>query len=306
MSPSEFIQRYHQFIVNKPDLTLSAQITRYESTPGGSPVQQAEYNAVVQALMTKFKLSLGQIHGIFTINGHERIDPAEPFYGAGVRRAFMCRGTPEEMTDAIRLAVAAGRCSADRASAYVAQWFGLDCNSLVGNWLCTSPDVSIPLYACPRKGPVLGATQSVNAALTLLPLPAAPDLASVTQGSVLISFLPKEKDMDMWHHIALIDDFSFSPSTGSGASGELTVVEWGKQGGAREHIGRIRWREPAAGRPADPNVWEMVRKVPGLWLNGGNFWALHKGDEYRLILNMTPTIASLPVRTWGILENPLL
>jgi hypothetical protein len=305
MSPIDYVEEYHGFRVVMPDLLTSSMILRYQSKP--DPKQKVEYFAVASALIQKFKIKATGPYAMpneFYVQGHATISPGEVFYTNGLIRAYDCRGTPEEIRDAVRLAVAAGRCDANSAPAYVTKWFGLDCNTLVGNWMGLSSGTAIFAYV---KGygtaPLAGGTPADEATRGFLPFPAAPTLQSVGEGSVLVTYSPKRPEnpdypdkfgMRFWEHIALIQSFSVISEEGAdSAKGVVSIVEWGQAGGPAEHI--------KMSAPCELVRGKFVKERPGQV-----FWAIKSGESYRLILNMPPAIASGERRKYGVPSNASL
>jgi hypothetical protein len=305
MSPSEYIAEYHQFRVLTADLIASSTISRYQAQ--ADPLQRPEFQAVASRLITQFKTggtSAYSMPRFFYLKGHPTISEDEVFYREGLKRAYDCRGTPEEIRDAVRLAVAAGRCDAAGAPAYITKWFGLDCNTLVDNWMGLSSGTAIFAYVN-GYGPgklttkERGGTEADETTRGALPFPPAPTLQSVGEGSVLVTYSPGAEHE--WKHIALVQSFSVisedDPNEAKKgvpitAKASITIVEWGGAGGEAEHVKSVA-------------SCDLVR---GQWVRGKSqiFWAINSADGYRLILNMPPAIAAGERRKYGVPGHPEL
>ncbi len=305
MSPLEYVREYHQFRILMPDLMTSSMITRYQSR--AEPKQRTEFETVAARLITKFRIGGASAYSIpreFYINGHPTISSAEVFYREGLKRAYDCRGTPEEIRDAGRLALAAGRCDESTVSQYITKWFGLDCNTLVDNWMGLSSGTAIFAYVLGYgKGKLAGGTAADEATRGFLPFPAATTLQSVGQGSVLVTYSPNRPDdpnnpdkfgLRHWEHIALIESFALISETDENhANGIVTIVEWGQSGGEDEHVKTGVRCELVRGKFVKQRAGEL-------------FWAIKSGESYRLILNMPAAIASGERRKYGVPSNPSL
>jgi hypothetical protein len=288
MSPQDYVNEYHAFNVNHSDLTVSSAISRYIS--GSNTTQRAEFEAIMSRLITKFKI--GGVHAYnaprtFYISGVDGFSSGEPFFRLGLCRAFDGRGTPEEFTDALRLAVLTGRCKREDAASYARKWFGIDCNTLVGNWVGLSSGTAIFAYVLGYgTGKLAGGTDADEATRHLLPLPPAETISSIDQGSVLVTYAPKATGMKRWEHIALIQSFSGQETTaGATGSATATIVEWGQAGGAEAHI--------------NSGTFNLVRGAFVPEKPGMKFWAIKSGDKYRLILNLTSVLDNGYRRKYG-------
>jgi hypothetical protein len=315
MSPSEYIAEYHNFRVLSADLIVSSTISRYQAA--ADPLQRPEFQAVASRLITKFKAGGTNPYSMprrFRLIGHPLISEYEYFFREGLKRAYDCRGTPEEIRDAVRLAVATGRCDAAGAPAYITKWFGLDCNTLVDNWMGLSSGTAIFAYVNgytggPLNSEAAGGTNADEATRGSLPFPAAPTLQSVGEGSVLVTYSPDrpppangpKNELRFWEHIALVQSFSVisedDPSQAKKgvpitAKASITIVEWGGAGGEAEHVKNVA----------------SCDLVKGKWVRGKDqvFWAIKAGASYRLILNMPPDIAAGERRKYGVPGHPEL
>jgi hypothetical protein len=261
-------------------------------------VQRAEFEAVANTLIRRYRVKGTNPYAMersFYLTGHPSISSGEVFFREGLKRAYDCRGTPEEIRDAVRLAVAAERCDASTAAAYATKWFGLDCNTLVGNWLGLSSGTAIFAYVVGYgKGKLAGGTPADEATRGMLPLPPATTLDSVEEGSVLVTYSPKNSGMKVWEHIALVQSFALTGATDlNHGTVQMSIVEWGEKGGESAHI--------KTNITANAVKGNFVKERPQQ-----AFWAIPSGDSYRLLLNMTPEISQGVRRKYGVLNDQTL
>src|SRR5205809_540078 len=126
MSPFDYLWQYHNLdlIDLQLDLHTRASLTRYVND--WQPMNLVEYNAVADALSQKY-FRLKDRHGMtpsFYIQGEPRIRAGEKFYLASLRRAYQGFGSPQEIRDAVRLAILADQCEPQDAKMYAESWFG--------------------------------------------------------------------------------------------------------------------------------------------------------------------------------------
>jgi len=235
MTPFEFADRYHWLGVSddRLGLDITVNISKYKADWATEDVNEA--SAVLDLVAKQFvglKGGVGALPAVFQIGGGgSRVDPSEWFCCAGIRRAFGSRGSPDEIRDALRLAVLVGRPGRLSPKEYAEKWFGQDCNSFAGNYLGLSPMLPIAAYPTGRQ---LGNTYSEQDCRSFLPLPPRNDESSplwgVTQGDVLVTFGAADKRGIPWRHIGLVRDIS-----GSLDSATLSIAEWGEKGGRAAH-----------------------------------------------------------------------
>lgn len=171
----------------------------------------------------------------------DRINPLEEFYMPSLRRAYEGRASPHEFKDAVRLAIATGLAK-NGPHAYAKEWFGLDCNTFVGNWLGISPSSAIMAYAHGYdkwKGALIGATADVYTTKNWLPLPPVAAANGLKHGNVLTTYTPElDSRGRRWRHIGLVEDIQ--PAGGIAADGtgryRLSIAEWGTQGEFARHF----------------------------------------------------------------------
>lgn len=168
----------------------------------------------------------------------DKIDPNEEFYIQSLRRAYGGRASPHEIRDAIRLAIATGLTKLD-AQSYAKKYFGLDCNTFVGNWLGISPSTGIFAYAHGYgKGKISGATNDVYTTRGRLPLPPVTSTLQFKTGNVLTTYThtPNRKGW-RWKHIALVHDIQ-PVSVAEDGTGKylISIAEWGEKGDVGNHF----------------------------------------------------------------------
>jgi hypothetical protein len=148
------------------------------------------------------------------------ISSQEEFYPETFVHAFDGKGSPDEMRDTLRIALAIGRIGTDRdaagqpparptAAAYATDFMTLDCNGLVGNYYGGNPSGDISSYAVPgRRRTSIGDVKVGDAIVTHC------------------AAIPYE-------HVGLIQEWSSSGSTAT-----VRIVEWGWYGGEDVHYSR--------------------------------------------------------------------
>jgi len=238
MSPFEYLDRYHklQVVDQKLGLAANVNITKYIS--GWTHDNMGEYMAVLSSIAVFHKLKgPSLVPDRFAIDD-SRMHSWETFYKASVRRTFEGRGSPDDITDTLRLAVWGGRCSTGGASAYAAKWFGQDCNAFVGNYQGVSPSSAIFAYALGYggSGTIPGATPDVYASRNLLPLNPDKDFKEIAEGDVLCTYGSADKNGNRWRHIALVNDITLlGQPAGDAQDAILSIAEWGAAGDLPAH-----------------------------------------------------------------------
>lgn len=233
MTPFEYADQYHQLQLQDSllGLDVTLNISKYKADWDMEDV--AEASTVLNLVAMKFlKLrSVNEVPAIFRIPNSPKVDPTEDFCCAGIRRAFASRGSPDEMIDALRIAVLVGRPGNLSPKEYGEKWFGQDCNSFAGNYIGLSPMIPIASYA---TGTQLGTTYSEQDCRQFLPLPPRNDesqaLWGIQTGDVLLTFGKFDKRGIPWRHIAIVENL-----TGSFSSATLSIAEWGEKGGKPQH-----------------------------------------------------------------------
>jgi len=241
--PQEFLRSYHSIVVNDPKIGISAPINVTKYISGGNSAARSELGKVAGRIAGAYfgsknwsMVDLIKQSQPFYIKGSKVISSDEPFTYGGLQRAFLGRGSPDEMIDAVRLAVAVKRCKPSEVTSYAQKWFGSDCNAFVGNWLGVSPSTSISAYANGYgDGIPSGATPDVLVTKDIVKLPPITDPAKIGQGSLVLTFgTPSKSSASHWKHVALVQDIR---PAGPGKY-YLTLAEWGHDGGFESHMTR--------------------------------------------------------------------
>lgn len=233
MTPFEFADRYHQLEVSDALLGLSVtlNISKYKADWAAEDVQEA--STVLDKVAKRFTghKSVGALPATFQITGSPRADPTEWWCCAGIRRAFGSRGSPDEIADALRLAVLVDQPGKLSPKQYAEKWFGQDCNSFAGNYMGLSPMLPIAAYPTGRQ---MGNTYGEQDCRSFLPLKPRDDeskpLWGVSQGDALVTFGPPDSRGIPWRHIAVVNNIG-----GSLSSATLEIAEWGEAGGKPQH-----------------------------------------------------------------------
>jgi hypothetical protein len=197
-APDEYVARYHQLIVKNDlgqDIFESADIRNYCS--GWSTEREKEYDLLVSKLVPKTGGTV--LPMTFYIRKDWRMDDTEVFYRHSLRRAYLGKGSPEEIIDALRLAslcglIKSGRAGASDLATYVSTYIGLDCNGFVGNYFGLSPEVKPRAWAQGMKVPAddsakakAGITKAIELTLAHFPLTARTAARDIAPGDVVIT-----------------------------------------------------------------------------------------------------------------------
>ncbi|MCU0635337.1 MAG: hypothetical protein MUE41_10740 [Gemmatimonadaceae bacterium] len=288
VTPVTFLEMYHLLFIADPLLgVLSyASLRRYIS---GEPADgMVERGRLLDRIATARKDgSRGQIPNLFTLPSGHGIPTSEEFNLRAIRRAYAGRGSPNEMIDAVRLAVAFGLVTHPvSAGDYVEKWFGSDCNAFVGNWLGISPSCSIRAYFTGYgTGAIPGSNAGIEASRRWLPLLPVASAGEVRMGNVVVTYGPPNDTGKQFKHIALVE----SCTSMGGGRHRLELAEWGQAGDIDKHHRTLTvrfdtsWRNPE--RP----------KVPVL-----SFEDMGKhGLDHRVVLDHAP-LNVFPWRGWEI------
>ena len=186
----------------------------------------------------------------------------------GLIRAFLGKGTPQEIADVLLLALALGRIGtakdfasqkpgAEPAQAYANRFLSLDCNGLVGNFYGLNPETAIESYASPAR-------RRASA-------------QDVRQGDCLVTVTASGR----FEHIALVE--KFTPGTGDKPTCAMEIVEWGQAGPIDKHYS---------------SVSRTVTRGPNTKFGVG-FKAAANGDKFRYFFT-PPADAPAEPRQWGL------
>jgi hypothetical protein len=232
MTPKEYLDRYTYLAITSPldGTRQNCGLTGYGSgwnfrngKAGAGATMQREYFAFREALR---KAHHGNAHTpcgpkfYFSDQPLGRISPTEDFYAESLVRAYVGKGSPDEITDALRLAMALGRIGtgSDRdvngkppargtVQQYARDFMTLDCNCLVGNFYGADPDAHISVYASPGRRRTR--------------------ISEVQPGDAIVTHCHEAP----YEHVGLIAEWT--PTTGS--SVRVKICEWGWYGGEEMH-----------------------------------------------------------------------
>ena len=245
MTPFQFVDRYHLLRVadGKLGLDVTAKLSKYRA--GWFQEDIAEADKVLGIIASKY-LKLKSAYKLppeFFIPDAAVADTSEPFYPAGIRRAFASRGSPDECVDALRLAVMAGRCKPANAQAYAEKWFGQDCNAFGGNYLGLSPMIAIFAYALGYDGVNLQGSRSLEATKDYLPLPPVQD-TNVRMGDAILTYGSKDSRGFRFRHMGIVQAFtvkSLGDKEGDATVGlcDVSIAEWGQAGQSHHKNSRL-------------------------------------------------------------------
>lgn len=287
VGPLQFLSMYHSlFIADIPLKLLGyANIRRYIS---GEPADGIiERGKLLSAIAKARGDSSGStVPSLFTVPSGYGIPTNEEFNRHAIRRAYAGRGSPHEMLDTVRLAVAFGRVKETvTAGQYVRTWFGSDCNAFVGNWLGVSPSLSIRSYFTGYgSGSIPGSVPSVEASRSCVPLKPITSVSDITQGTVVVTFGPP-RGKKTFKHIALVE--SIMPA--NGGKHRLELAEWGMAGGIDEHHHTFDVKIESGWRCPDRSDTPLL-----------SFEDMGKqGMDHRFFLDHR-SLAHLPYRGWEV------
>jgi hypothetical protein len=247
MKPSEYVRQYHSFRVNTVGptgvhLSGTVHITKYQVDGSGERAKLLQ--CLKKLLGLKVLPNISTTTEAFYFTNDDYMDPVEPFYWQGLKRAFYFKASPAEMRDALRLAYRCGRIgnrkdvlgqpsAAMTLGEYGNKFFGLDCNGLVGNYFNLSPALYIGCYAEMSAKEEANVVKKVDAsgywngwaraeALSLDYIPLAPRKSAdeAKEGDILIDV----QDGTNWAHIAIVEDVTVIDKD----TVSWRVVEWGQ------------------------------------------------------------------------------
>lgn len=236
VTPWDFVDLFHSLDLTDMSLGLSgrASITKYRHGQKNEKgvVEMPATHGTAQAQLTDglhrtLKISPKQpLPTRFFLPDHF---PGEPFFRAGIARAYNNRASPDELRDVIRLRVATGVTKPERAVAHAEEFFATDCNAFVGNYLGVSPNFAIFSYVdgYGKAKTIYGASSDIYAARSAVPLEQHTDPSSVQCGDVLVNFNGESKFK--WVHIGLIQTWNYTPPKNGAKNGKavLSIGEWG-------------------------------------------------------------------------------
>ncbi|MFO1086520.1 MAG: hypothetical protein U1E21_18345 [Reyranellaceae bacterium] len=229
MTPKMYLDRYTYLSIPSPfdGMLLNCGLTGYGSgwnfrngKAGAGIAIQHEYAVFRDALRKAHHGNALTPCGpqfYFSEKPLARISRLEEFYSDSLVRAYVGKGSPDEITDALRLALAVGRIGTERdlngmlparmtVQQYARDFMTLDCNCLVGNFYGANPDAHISVYASPQRRRTT--------------------IADVRQGDAIVTHCPEAP----YEHVGLIEEW-----IPSGSSARVKICEWGWYGGEDVH-----------------------------------------------------------------------
>jgi len=232
-APTDYLDRYHRLQVSDSRLNLSETVDVTNYCSGEGPDRNQEQWMLMDAVRRIVDGKSKSLPMRFYFPAKDPgMDEKEPFFFRSLRRAFLGKGSPEEIIDTLRLAVRTGRIgprgAAPNCAAYVKKFIGIDCNAFQGNYLGLDPEILPRVYAKGAKGVTAGST-SLSLSFGFLPLKARPTIDSVSSGDILITVVDAN---DHHEHIALVDNIAKQ----SNDQLKLDIVEWGEAGEREKHL----------------------------------------------------------------------
>jgi hypothetical protein len=223
------MDRYTYLAIPSPldGMRLNCPLTGYGSgwslrnnKSGAGAVIQQEYAVFRDALR---KAHHGNAHTpcgpvfYFSDQPLAQIRRTEEFYADSLVRAYLGKGSPDEISDALRLALAVGRIGTERdvngklpvrmtVEQSARDFMTLDCNCLVGNFYGANPDAHISVYVSPARR-----RMSIN---------------DVRQGDAIVTHCTQAP----YEHVGLIEEWH-----PSGSSARVKICEWGQPGSEPAH-----------------------------------------------------------------------
>lgn len=243
LTPKEYLDRYTSIVVKHPlnGTQVTTGLTGYGSgwgpEPGCNrktigPKAQQEFFALKAALQKHLSGGKGKVKPLpkeiyFKDQPLGNIPALEAFYPITLINSFVGKGSPDEIRDTLRLAIALGRAGGTRDAAgqaagastvaeYMERFLTLDCNGLVGNYYGLSgiPNISVGSYA------VAGRRRKT--------------MNDVRQGDCVVTHSKTRP----YEHIALVELWQVTenvPTKDMKGTVFAKLVEWGQAGGEDKH-----------------------------------------------------------------------
>jgi hypothetical protein len=152
------------------------------------------------------------------------IDKGESFSESSFIKAFLGKGSPDDIAATLRIGLAVGRigmgadpngmhAAAATPGQYVSKFISLDCNAFVGNYLGTDTETRPRSYAVATR--------------------CRQNVADVRPGDLAVTFTTDGKA----EHIAMIQEWSpaGAGTTPNSTRCMITIVEWGEAGDESKH-----------------------------------------------------------------------
>jgi hypothetical protein len=232
VQPKEYLDRYTYLKIFSPlnNELMRCGISNYGSgwdsrngKSGAGKIIQSECQAFIRALRAAHHGNVNTPCGskfFFDKKPLGLIKATEDFYPETFTHAFDGKGSPDEIADTLRLAVAIGRIGTGRDAAgqatarltvqqYATDFLTLDCNGLVGNYYGGNPSASIEVYASASRRRT--------------------SITSVQPGDAVVTHCAQYR----YEHVALVQ--SWAPM---GSTAKVQLVEWGWYGGEEVHYNK--------------------------------------------------------------------
>ncbi|TBW34725.1 hypothetical protein EYW49_17545 [Siculibacillus lacustris] len=289
-TPAEYLRNYHGMYFM--DLTLErAILIDMRLYVSGSDLHP-DFGRVMQAVLpfctagsstgsASLQLDPAKVGALLAKTGGSlgaaQVDTEGTWSVPSLKRAYMGRGSPQEVFDATRLAIYAGVTNLTDASTYITKTFGQDCNAFVGNYLGLSPMIGIGYYCekwrPPNEGGETGAAGKVSVC------PPIGDVARIETGDIFVVYGDRDARGLPYRHIGLVGSFTpgaprpvaAKPGAKPGtpapppvvSSGMLSKVEWGAAGGWDTHCSAETPIEFVVGTrapwpPGEPAVYSPI------------------------------------------------
>lgn len=300
-SPAAFAERYHAIPISDARLGINEKVDIQNYISGWKPEHNTEFYRLLGVLAARMKLkspaAVRALSQPFYIKDHpDRINPSEDWYMPSLSRAYAGRASPDEIADAIRLAVFCGLNTVGKATisakAYGEKWFGLDCNAFVGNWLGISPSSAIFAYGLGygSQKTLLGATPDIYVTRDRLPLKPIADPANISRGSVICTFGEKDSRGLRWRHIALVQDIMRL----EGDKYLIWFAEWGTKGDVEKHR-----TSPAKPHTVTITLGKHCAELPGREVLAFNGFDPQQKPAKRIFFDHN-SLNDLPHRGWHV------
>lgn len=232
MTPKQYLDRYTYFTVRNPRTGMieQAPITGYGSGwttkhRSNGPACQMEYlNGFRPALCLAVNGKAGNHPpSVFfmptALNGLSDMDC---FCTMSFIRSFLGKGSPDEIADTVRMAIALGRIGTDKdingkrpaastAAEYVKKFISLDCNGYSGNYYGINPETAVSGYASHARRRARAADVQVGDSVVTL----------TAEGS--------------YKHVAVIAEWNCPPLGSKSTKCRFRLCEWGQAGDEAAH-----------------------------------------------------------------------
>ena len=234
MTSKEYLDRYTWLSLSDPNTGFRASVNVNGYGSGWGPEKgcnrtdvgpkcSTEYNSFfVPALRIAHhgrNTSIGSSKFFFNQNSVGNFQATEDFYISSFVNAFVGKGSPDEISDTLRVALAIGRIGMTSDAAgkmpaksslqqYVDSFITLDCNGLVGNYYGIDPNTTVGSYANIGRRRMRGGGVQVGDAVVTIP-----DATGA------------------FEHVAMIAEWTWLSGNSETGNATVKLVEWGASGG---------------------------------------------------------------------------